>query len=224
MRDLLDLAHDLGKFAVGCEGNVSSKFDDEHFLVKASGTRLDRLTEDDVVLCDMFGRPTVSTKKPSMEVMFHAWLQSHEDVNYVAHVHPPDLLKVLCSGPATIDAYAKGRFFPDQVVFNDVEACVVPYAKPGSALLFAMKNHVESFCAACETQKLPKLILLRNHGIVCAGPTASGVLAAVEIAEKAAGLFVAIAVDKVCPNYLSDLDIWSLLNDPNEEYRTKAQK
>ena len=53
--ELLSLSHFLGEehrqLAILGEGNTSAKLDDDRFLVKASGSCLQTLGEDDVVAC-----------------------------------------------------------------------------------------------------------------------------------------------------------------------------
>ena len=55
VQDLLTLSHELGRedrgLAMLGEGNTSARLSDETFLVKASGTCLGTLKEDDVVEC-----------------------------------------------------------------------------------------------------------------------------------------------------------------------------
>ena len=55
LQDLLDLSHFLGdekrKLAILGEGNTSARVDNDTFLVKASGSCLETLGEDDLVAC-----------------------------------------------------------------------------------------------------------------------------------------------------------------------------
>ena len=59
VQDLLTLSHELGRedrgLAMLGEGNTSARLSDETFLVKASGTCLGTLKQDDVVECRYSG-------------------------------------------------------------------------------------------------------------------------------------------------------------------------
>src|SRR5580765_4237699 len=99
LQDLLTLSHEIGRedrgLAILGEGNTSTRLSDETFLVKASGTCLGTLREEDVVECRFAAllplldkdamtdqqiddalfaaRVTPKAKKPSVEAVFHAY-------------------------------------------------------------------------------------------------------------------------------------------------------
>jgi L-fuculose-phosphate aldolase len=131
---LLDLAHAIADYTICGEGNVSERQTEDTFLIKASGTSLHTLSEEDLTLCNTNGAQIeLSHKKPSIEVLFHAWIMKHfPEINYIAHTHPPKTTQILCS-PAVTD-FACQRWFPDQIVRNGVVSCLVPYAPPGARL------------------------------------------------------------------------------------------
>lgn len=218
MKELLKLSHVLSKFAVGAEGNVSGKVSSQTFLIKSSGTKLHCLTENDLTLCDMSGNQVeLLHKKPSMEVSFHSLLQQFHEVNFVGHVHPPSLLKLLCMPDEIIDLFAKNRLFPDQVIFNGKKSCFVPYTHPGKKLEVALRERIALFLASYS--KLPQIFLLKNHGVICVGKTAEEVITSIEIAEKSAEVFSGILSTGYTPSWLEDKNIEELLADPNEKYR-----
>ena len=64
----------------------------------------------------------------------------------------------------------------------------------------------------------PKLILLKNHGIICLGSTAEECLVATEICEKAAEIFLGSKLSGSI-NFLIESDQSKLEKDPNEIYR-----
>ena len=137
---LLRLSHDLGNpqhpLAILAEGNTSTRLGDDSFLVKASGSNLGILREQDVVECKtavllplldqsgvsdadteaalMASRADPNAKKPSVEALFHAWLLTLPEVEFVGHTHPPAVNSILCSPRAR--EFAEKRIFPDEMV------------------------------------------------------------------------------------------------------------
>ena len=162
---------------------------------------------------------SASHKKPSMEVLFHAWLQRQEGVKYIVHCHPTATMQILCTSHAA--AFADKRLFPDQVICCGKRSCLVPYAEPGLPLLQEIKKSVTQFFQ--KENVFPSLILLENHGIISTGTTAEEVLSSVLMCEKAAKIFIgAQSIGKV--NFLSQEDVNNLLESEDEKYRLKIIK
>lgn len=205
---LLHLSHTLGgeahSLAILGEGNTSARLDEKRFLVKASGTCLRSLREEDVVECDMArilalfemesctdqqiaetllnSRVHPQQKKPSVEALFHAYLLSLPGINFVGHTHPIAANAFLCSKAA--EEFATTRLFPDEIVCCGESSVLVPYTDPGLKLARAIKERVEAFQKA--HAELPKVILLENHGVITLGGTPAAVEAAMFMCEKAA--------------------------------------
>ena len=120
---LLDLAHTIADYTICGEGNVSERQTENTFLIKASGTSLHTLSEEDLVVVDNDAQQLYpEQKKPSIEVLFHAWIMKHfPEINYIAHTHPPKTTQILCSSAAY--DFACQRWFPDQIVRNGVVSC-----------------------------------------------------------------------------------------------------
>src|SRR5512138_2184150 len=123
IQDLLNLSHEIGRedrgLAILGEGNTSARLSDDTFVVKASGTCLGTLKEEDVVECRLAAllplldkdsltdqqideallaaRVDPQAKKPSVEAVFHAWLLSLPGIKFVGHGHPTTALQILCS-------------------------------------------------------------------------------------------------------------------------------
>ena len=82
MKKILELSKSVSKHCVGFEGNVSSKYKNG-LIIKASGTRLESLTKKDLVFFDFKGNQLNNFKKRgSMELSFHTYLLSFDDINY----------------------------------------------------------------------------------------------------------------------------------------------
>jgi ribulose-5-phosphate 4-epimerase/fuculose-1-phosphate aldolase len=84
---LLHLAHTIADYTICGEGNVSERQTEDTFLIKASGTSLHTLSGKDLVLVDTDAQQLKpEQKKPSIEVLFHAWIMKHfPEINYIAH-------------------------------------------------------------------------------------------------------------------------------------------
>ena len=212
---LLNLAHTVSAQAIAGEGNVSAR-DGKGFLIKASGTSLDTLTYDDLVRCQLSGKPIAPDElKPSMEVSFHAWFyRTFPEIDFVCHTHPTNTVKILCSGRT--NSFTTQRLFPDQVVRNGVVSCFVPYAAPGIPLMEKIEESVTEFIK--RERFFPKLILLKNHGIITASSSAKDCAAAALMCEKSAEIFSgAKSLDMM--SFLSPEAVAELDADPNEKYR-----
>ena len=215
MFDILDLAKAVSGFTISGEGNVSVR-DGDTFLIKASGTDLISLTRDDLVRCDLDGNALEGEeKKPSMEVSFHAWiLKTFSDINCVCHTHPTHTNKILCSG--RISDFANKRLFPDQVVRNGVKSCIVPYATPGIKLRNSIMESVGNFIIT--NKYFPKLILLKNHGIITASSSINDCIISTLMCEKSAEIFIGAKMLNDI-QFLTQDEVDAVDTDPSEKYR-----
>tara|TARA_R110000824_G_scaffold791_1_gene4823 strand:+ start:11919 stop:12581 length:663 start_codon:yes stop_codon:yes gene_type:complete len=220
MDKLINLAHQLGLFVVGMEGNVSHR-KGSFFFIKASGAKLKDLHAVDLVSCHLSGEQInpCGPKKSSIETSFHSLIFNKTRAAFIAHTHPINTLKILST--PLIEEFANNRLFPDQVVFNGAVSLVVPYASPGLDLMHQIDKHLTLFQA--KFNRDPKLILLKNHGIICIGATAEDCLISTQICEKAAEIFVGAKQLKDI-DFLSERDIVALENDTNEIYRQSLIK
>jgi rhamnose utilization protein RhaD (predicted bifunctional aldolase and dehydrogenase) len=244
-RALVDLSRGLGAehrgLAILGEGNASARISDETFIVKASGSSLGTLTEEDVTECrfapllamldrddlsdkdvddELFAcRVHPSAKKPSVEALFHAYLLSLPDVNFVGHTHPVHVNQILCS-PRARELVAK-KLFPDDIVCCGPASVFVPYTDPGLKLSQVIRSETEQFIEDFGIQ--PRVILLENHGIITLGRSPDAVKAAMFMSEKAARIFIGAAT-LGGPHFLSEQDVSRIGGRPDEHYRQKVLK
>ncbi|MEY4941693.1 MAG: hypothetical protein RIQ93_3428 [Verrucomicrobiota bacterium] len=243
LNNLLELSRELGredrKLAILGEGNTSARLTPETFAVKASGSNLAALSPLGLTACrfaDLLpllkarrladaridealfaARIDAKARKPSVEAIFHAYLLTLPDVNYVGHTHPVVVNQLLCSRLAR--RFAQRRIFPDEVVCCGVESVFVPYADPGLKLAQAIRAAVIAYVK--RLRRAPRLILLENHGLIALGSTAQAVLAATFMAVKAAEIFVgATAVGGV--RFLAPAQVARIAGRPDEHYRQKV--
>ena len=244
LQRMLALSHDLGredrKLAILGEGNTSARISAETFVVKASGSNLASLAPAGVTECRFAGllplldrkamndasidaallaaRVNPSSKKPSVEAIFHAFLLTLPGVNFVGHTHPVAVNQLLCSKHA--QTFAKRRLFPDEVVCCGVESGFVPYLDPGLKLAQGIRAAVRAYMK--RLSRLPRIILLENHGLIALGATIESVLAATLMGAKAAGIFVGAAAVGGQPRFLTPAQVLRIAGRPDEHYRQRA--
>lgn len=245
IKALLDLSHEIGRedrqLAILGEGNTSMKLNSEQFVIKASGCCLATLTQSEVTVCDtgkvlgilekrqltdqeleeqlLDARVGGTGQKPSVEAMFHAWLLTLRDVNFVGHCHPTAANQVLCS-PRARD-FAERRVFPDEVVCCGPQSVFVPYADPGLALAREIAERTRAFIE--KEGIVPRLILLQNHGIIAVGSTPQAVMACILMATKAAGIFMGAAA-MGGPNFMTAQHVERIAGRPDEAHRQRQLK
>jgi rhamnose utilization protein RhaD (predicted bifunctional aldolase and dehydrogenase) len=210
------LAHQVGRedrgLALLHEGSVAARGQPGQILTKRQGASLERLTGADAVACaadktaallDLQTLDSAETTRqlrgvtlapdspmPGYELSYLGWLLTLEGANFVAQGHPVGCLQVLCS-PAG-EKFADHRLFPDEVTFCGPQAVYVPYVEPGLGLGREIRSRVLLYMRR-NYNRVPRLILLQNHGAIGVGPTPERVLAALMMAEKAAQVLVGAA-------------------------------
>lgn len=237
---LLELSHRIGqpehRLAILREGSTSVKLDAERFAVKAGGASLATLTANDVTVCAarpllelldrrplgetaleealMAARMDPEARRPSLEAVFHAWLLTLDEVNFIGHAHPPTVNQILCS-PRARD-FAEHRMFPDELIYCGAASVYVPYADPGVALAWQIRERTKDYLR--DHGRPPRLILLQNHGIIVLGSSVESVMAGLLMADKAAGIFLGAAA-MGGPTFLLPQHVDRLLRRPDTVYR-----
>lgn len=240
--ELVKLAHQLGdparELAILGEGNVSARADDDSFWVKASGSSLATLTENDLSLVSLSAalaplqRPSLSEseveatltgallepshKKPSVETFLHALCLTQPGVSCVGHTHAIAVNRILCS---TLGAEPFRRhIFPDAIVVCGTVPAIIPYADPGFDLARAVEGELERYKAS--QGKPPKLLLLENHGPVALGGNPREVLNIMLMTDKwARTLTDTYALGG--PRFLPDEEVARIDGRLDEDYRRK---
>ena len=175
------------------EGNTSVRADEESFWVKASGTELaradngtfvrvrfqpilealERETLDDAGNKQLLRDATVEgTRVPSIETFLHAMCLQLEGVRFVGHTHPTVAVSLLSSARSR-ELFA-GSLFPDQIVVLGPAMVYVPYADPGLPLAHAVRDNLRQFMQ--RENRVPRVVLLENHGVIALGSTSREVL------------------------------------------------
>ncbi|MBV9490956.1 MAG: class II aldolase/adducin family protein [Verrucomicrobia bacterium] len=210
---LLEFAHECGEkeFTILGEGNVSLRASEDTFLVKASGSTLEHLSELELTECrfgpllEAIRKPSLSDEgveqlllesrvrptalKPSVETFFHAYLLSLPGVRFVGHTHPIPINRILCT--SHVRAFAERRQTPDEIVCCGTVSLLLPYLDPGLVLAQEIRVRLEAIRA--RSDPLPRVILLENHGIITFGPSVEAVRSAMLMAIKAAEVYLGAA-------------------------------
>jgi ribulose-5-phosphate 4-epimerase/fuculose-1-phosphate aldolase len=184
----------------GTAGNISARVPGtQMFLIKSSGSQMETLRAEELVLADLQGNKIDGESNVSMETPMHASIyRIRKDVQAVAHTHAPT---------ATAFGIVKTEILPLQIEMfmllpNGVP--VIPFKPPGSGEL------------ATEVQKkIAKYdaVVLENHGIVTVGSTIETACDLNEMVEEGAKL----QLWTIMLGGRKSMDLWHL----KEKFRTK---
>lgn len=137
-------------------GNISQKTKDG-ILISASGTCLNDLTLDDIILIDYDGNIKEGNKKPSSEKIMHSEIYTiRDDINAIIHCHCP-----LITAFAVAGISLKKPILPDFALLFD-EIPLIPYYCPSS---------IELAVNAGKAFEDNNAALLKNHGIILGDTT-----------------------------------------------------
>lgn len=246
MNDVLDelasMSAELGSpahdYAILGEGNSSVRADDGSFWVKASGTclagatrdnfvrvrfepilaALDQPALDDKALKNLLQQATVEGQRaPSIETFLHALCLQLDGVRFVGHTHPTAAVGLL-SGRQSRELFS-GCLFPDQIVLLGPAMAYVPYADPGLPLALAVRGALREFLD--RHQRVPKVLLMENHGTIALGATAQDVLNVTRMLVKTCRI-VAGTLLAGGPRFLSVAQIERIDKRPDELARRQG--
>ncbi len=235
-RTLGDPSHD---WAILGEGNTSTRVSDETFFVKASGSTLGTLVEEQVaevrfapILDALMSEGSLSdtetkdlllsscvganSKMPSVETLMHAYLLTLPGISFIGHTHVTTINGLMCSDGGWAAVTSKGRMFPDEIVVCGVAPCFVPYIDPGIPLARAIRDAVVGYVE--EYGENPKTIYMKNHGFIALGKTSKQVVDITMMADKAARVMLG-AFACGGPTFLTPDNVARIHTRPDEHYR-----
>lgn len=194
LSELIKLSLTLGKpendYVIVGEGNSSARIDDSCFFVKASGKYLSESDKDTFVkvktndvlsildnsdisddeirdaLAATCFRPE-SALQPSIETVFHAFLLSLPDVNFVGHTHPTAINSILCSMKA--EEIIKSRIIPNELAYFGQAPIFIEHPEPGIGLARAIRQKTLDYIKT--NGYTPKAIMVQSHGLIAIGNT-----------------------------------------------------
>lgn len=237
--ELLDLCHRIGNsdldLALGAEGNVSTRGNDEYMTIKATGCSLATMTSDDLVdvqrvaltalleadptdedvhAAYLAARKNPTDKKASVEAILHAVLYELTDAQVIAHTHPIAVNAIGCSRKPEI--LVEGSLFPDAIVMMGRRQLLVPYVDPGVPLARAVRDAVTRFIR--EENTPPRVIYLANHGLFVLTSTEMEAWELTQMVVKNAQVLLG-TMAAGGPNFLSPANVERIDKRPDEIYR-----
>lgn len=241
LKNLISLSHALGKpergLAMIGEGNTSALLPDGTYYLKASGSELGTIKEEDFVrlkqdtvlallekgnvpeaelkvLFEQAKSDPSQTRRPSVEALMHALCLSYEGVQFVGHTHPMHINRLTCSN--SYPANLQGRMYPDEIVLLGVDSVFVPYTDPGIPLALEIKRLIDAYIE--KYKGVPKSLYIQNHGFVALGTSAQEVENITLTAEKAASIRLgAILAGGIC--LLDPKTVQHIMGRADEKYR-----
>jgi L-fuculose-phosphate aldolase len=145
----------LNGYVTTVGGNISVRLDENQFLITSSGTPLDELTEENILIVDKKGISQERALKPSKETNMHlAIYQNRPDVDAVIHLHP-----ILSTTLISIDE-AITPVTMEELYFIGEKVGIVPLLAAGCCDLHN---------AVVQEAKKYNLVFLKNHGCISSG-------------------------------------------------------
>jgi len=185
VRTCLELANK--GYLAGTGGNVACSIDNEHFAVTPSAIDYYAMRPEDICVLRLRDCVLVAGKRrPSVEHRLHAnILRVRRDCRASIHTHQP-----IASAYTLLGRELEIRHPRYQSMLGP-KAALVGYAPSGTSWL---------------ARKLEKVLrpginayLMRNHGVVCCGPTLAETIARVEALEAACADYFQEAIER-CTN------------------------
>jgi L-fuculose-phosphate aldolase len=170
-------------YLAGTGGNVACRIDDEHFAITPSASDYYALTPDDICVLRLSDLEQVAgNKRPSVEHKLHAHLlRARRDCNASIHTHQPlASAYTLLGRDLQIDSTA-------QAMLGAKGVCV-GYAPSGTGWL------ASKFRKSLRPDA--NAYFLRNHGVVCCGPSLREAAARVQALENACSTFFRSAIQQ----------------------------
>src|SRR5215212_6091093 len=183
-------------YAFGSTGNISVR-DGARVWVTPTGKPLKGLSPERLACVSLEGE-SLNENRPSKEFPFHlAVYNQREDVRAVVHLHTTYSVALSC-----LDSFDAENPLPPLTPYYFMRVAplaVLPYFRPGPATLAA---------AVGEAAARHDCMLLRNHGVVCAGGTLSEAVDRTEELEQTARLYFILRGERtrhLTPEEVEDL-------------------
>jgi 3-dehydro-4-phosphotetronate decarboxylase len=172
-------------YAFGSTGNLSVREGDEVWITP-TGKSLKGLAPDKLARIDLQGTSR-NENRPSKEFPFHlAMYKQRDDARAIIHLHATYSVALSC-----LEGFDPQNPLPPLTPYYFMRVAplaVLPYFRPGSQ---ALAEAVESAAPAHHC------MLLRNHGVICAGSSLSEAVDRTEELEQTARLYFILRGEQV---------------------------
>ena len=170
-------------YLAGTGGNVACRIDDEHFAITPSATDYYAMGPEDICVLRLDNLTVIAgNRRPSVEHRLHAHvLRARRDCDASIHTHQPiaSAYTLLGRDLEILDPCHRAILGP--------KVARVSYAPSGTNWLASRLGKA----------LLPDInaYLMRNHGVVCCGPTLDETVTRVEVLEAACITFFRNAIN-----------------------------
>jgi L-fuculose-phosphate aldolase len=186
-------------------GNLSVRTGSGALCITPSSLEYDRMTDEDIVVCDRGGAVLSGRRVPSSETPLHcAVYDARPDLSAIVHTHSPYATTLAVLGYPIPSVH----YMIASLGVTRIE--IAPYATYGTPELAASVS--DTFTAPA------RAILIANHGVVAAGTTLKQAADAAETVELLAGLYYR-AISVGLPNVLTEDQMAEVM----AKYRRKPQ-
>jgi L-fuculose-phosphate aldolase len=156
-------------------GHISVRVPDDpqHFFMKPHNVGLDEITPANILTIDLAGNVVAGTARRHSEVYIHSEVyKARSDVTCVLHTHPPYAIALSANATPLKGLSQPGALFHDSLgLYNDT-INLIRTPEMGARVARALGSG--------------RAALLKNHGIVVAGPSIEEVVISALMLENAA--------------------------------------
>jgi L-fuculose-phosphate aldolase len=183
-------------------GHISVRLPDDpgHFFMKPHSVGLDEITLANILTIDLAGNVVAGTARRHSEVYIHSEVyKARSDVGCVLHTHPPYAIALSASGTPLKCFSQPSALFYDALRMYDETINLIRTPEMGARVAAALGSG--------------RAALLKNHGIVVAGPSIEEVVVSALMLENAAKIQMIVeAAGNPAPEF-SPRDIAQLRHD-----------
>jgi L-fuculose-phosphate aldolase len=156
-------------------GHISVRLEDDphHFFMKPHSVGLDEITLANILTVDLAGNVVAGTARRHSEVYIHSEVyKTRPDVGCVLHTHPPYAIALSASGtPLKWFSQPSALFYGALGTYDDT-INLIRTPEMGARVAHALGDG--------------RAVLLKNHGVVVAGPSIEEVVISALMLENAA--------------------------------------
>lgn len=176
-------------------GNVSQRVDENSFLIKPSGVSYEKLTADDMVLCDLDGNLLEGSYSPSSDTAAHAYVYKNmPEVGGVVHTHSNYACGFAAVGqpiPCVLTAIADE--FGGEIPLGPF--AIIGDDSIGRGIVETLRGHRS------------RAVIMQNHGVFAIGKDSEeAVKSAVMTEDNAKSVFIAKQLGELIPIEQENVD------------------